>query len=522
MRLSFETQKAIYNDYLAEPNKSLIAAKHGTSARTVGRIIQKGLSGSYSDLEVEPSWKNGFKRGDIITSKGEAPYMYTTGDFTGVVTGFTEETALMRVEIITLPTGHSTSIEVGMSFNVVPCNFKLLSRPTESSETFEPVLDEEPEAKPEEPVELLKGTDGKLYRKVIKSNPLDYKVGDLVMLIDNQYASDLTVGDVGTIQSIYLDLLDLEAGSEPDGEPEVSFDLNMKTYDIELVGGEGATSIEGVLVELVSDEADTPEEPEEVQPEAKFINSPNALVLMVEGKEPLLVDSSHVGFEEACKACIDGDFLLAEKLMDVQTAIETFSEGLMEVDAVAGTLKYRGMEITNNLTDCIFAKMGLGDDSFKKLIKFFEKAMANPTPDARRQVMDFAAQGDINIDEDGNVLAFKNVNDNYRPSRVGCYDAEGIYQAHEYYNNEVGEICKMPRELVQEDISQTCAHGLHVCSVYYLKSMWGTKGQTMKVSINPKDFVAIPTDYKNSKARVCEYKVVENVTDDLDKYLDMV
>lgn len=540
MRLSLETQKDIYQAYLANPNKVKIASEFGTSARTVGRIVEKGRKGDYDEeLEVpevggvdelmdelamvifgkdysevidkilqgdsteedleeltedEPEVAEDFQFqvGDIVTAVGHHnPYSITTGNFTGEVLEVGDNPDHLTIKVLTLASGEDRWFpeELDEEFSVNAMYFKLLSRPTASFESFEPELEEADEC-----FEV----DGKRYVRSAKALE-DMEVGDLV------YATATELGgQVGRIINVYT--------CNGDYEPDVDFDGD--THFVELEGDR-----EGYLVELVEDSTEEAVTIELGQPKATFMSTGGALMLQIEGEEPLLIDTTHVGFTEATQACIDGDFLRAAQLMDVETAITTFSEGAIEVDAEACTLTYKGMQVHNALVDKILSMMSSGNDEFKRLVRFFEKTQSNPAPDARRQLMLFAAASDLQIDEDGNVLAFKNVKDDFKPKWVGMYDDNGNYQANEYYDNSVGATCKMPRELVDDNINNTCSHGLHVCSVHYLKSFWGTNGRTMKVAVNPVNFVAIPTDYNNSKARVCEYTVVEDVTDNLSDYL---
>ena len=73
----------------------------------------------------------------------------------------------------------------------------------------------------------------------------------------------------------------------------------------------------------------------------------------------------------------------------------------------------------------------------------------------------------------------------------------------------------MPRNAVDEDKERTCSYGLHFCSIQYLPSFSDSDGgKTMIVKINPKDVVAIPADYNNTKGRTCRYEVVAEYKDD--------
>jgi len=137
------------------------------------------------------------------------------------------------------------------------------------------------------------------------------------------------------------------------------------------------------------------------------------------------------------------------------------------------------------------------------LLNFFKNLMDNPSKRAVDELYDFLEAGELPITEDGHFLAFKNVRSNYKDIHSGTFD------------NSVGKVCEMPRNGVDEDKDRTCSAGLHFCSIKYLPSFTDSDGgKTMIVKINPKDVVAIPADYNNTKGRTCRYEVVAEYKDD--------
>ncbi len=80
-------------------------------------------------------------------------------------------------------------------------------------------------------------------------------------------------------------------------------------------------------------------------------------------------------------------------------------------------------------------------------------------------------------------------------------------------NNSVGSFVMMNRADVDSNPNQTCSTGLHVASYDYARSVYGAFGVEnsdilIEVKVNPRDVVAIPTDYNTQKMRVCQYEVV--------------
>lgn len=78
----------------------------------------------------------------------------------------------------------------------------------------------------------------------------------------------------------------------------------------------------------------------------------------------------------------------------------------------------------------------------------------------------------------------------------------------------------MPRNQIDDDNNRICSQGLHAAFLRYLRDSGYGQGlggnwRLVKLRINPRNFVSIPIDYDGSKARVCEYKVIEECSKDL-------
>jgi hypothetical protein len=105
------------------------------------------------------------------------------------------------------------------------------------------------------------------------------------------------------------------------------------------------------------------------------------------------------------------------------------------------------------------------------------------------------------ITPDGHFLAYRAVAPNYRDIRTGTID------------NSIGCKPSMPRNKVDEDPNRTCSYGFHACSFDYLPHYAHANGHVMIIKINPRDVVAIPRDYNNTKMRICTYEVVDEYHD---------
>lgn len=180
-------------------------------------------------------------------------------------------------------------------------------------------------------------------------------------------------------------------------------------------------------------------------------------------------------------------------------AIEKFSQGALTVDVKAEKIYWGDIEVHNSLTSRIIKMIYQnGLKGVQSLVNFLEKLMENPSYRAVNSLYDFLQHNDIEINQDGNFYAWKKVRSDYTDVHTGTFD------------NSVGKEVSMPRNMVNEDPEQTCSAGLHVAALHYVSCFGGDK--LLKCEVDPRDVVAIPIDYKNSKMRTCRYKVVEDVT----------
>lgn len=265
------------------------------------------------------------------------------------------------------------------------------------------------------------------------------------------------------------------------------------------------------LVEKITDPRDSMIDDEFIEmldeiPERdiNYLINRDSVTLMIDGDSEVAT-KDHKNFQAIRDFVLDEQYDAAMSLMNVSIGIQNWGQGSLEIKD--GKILYVGMELTGKLVDRIIEQMLNGDNSFERFAKFLNLTMEQENFETRSRLMDFAACGKLDINEDGFVVAFKNVREDFMDKHSGKF------------RNMIGDSPSMRRSDVDADHTKTCAQGLHVCSPTYLKGFWGTSGRTMRVVVDPRDFVGIPYDYNDSKARVCKYTVVEDVSGDLAKYL---
>ena len=138
---------------------------------------------------------------------------------------------------------------------------------------------------------------------------------------------------------------------------------------------------------------------------------------------------------------------------------------------------------------------------FEPLIEFTRKVRNNPSFRVVNQLFDFLEANEHPITPNGCFIAYKKVANPDEQGRMMDLKTKTI-------DNKVGTWIEMPRNMVNDNPSETCSHGLHAANWDYATNHYGSPNDTMlQVCIDPSDVVSIPYDYNQSKLRVCRYYV---------------
>jgi hypothetical protein len=181
------------------------------------------------------------------------------------------------------------------------------------------------------------------------------------------------------------------------------------------------------------------------------------------------------------------------RLDDIPTAVDVgaFFEkrGMVLQD---GLLHINGEALPDGLSQRVlqFKDEGL---PFEPLLKFWENLKQNPSFNSRSMLYKFLEHNGHPLTEDGCFIAYRGVTEDFRDPHTKTFD------------NSVGKVCEMPRDKVDDNPNNTCSSGLHVACHDYAK---GFGPQLIEVKVNPKDVVAVPTDYNGTKMRVCKFEVM--------------
>ncbi len=209
------------------------------------------------------------------------------------------------------------------------------------------------------------------------------------------------------------------------------------------------------------------------------------------------LDETHPNFAAALSALRSKEFDLIPNLVNISHCITKLGAGIVTV--CGGEVFYRGNPIANSLTDRILTMLREGNETIAPMVNFLENCMLNPNKDAQARLFTFLEKSKLPLTPDGCFLAYRGVNEDFTDKHSG------------QFNNSPGQIVKMDRKGCDEDSHSCCSRGLHFCSLPYLGPTGGWAGgrdNIIVVKINPRDVVAIPYSYDDTKGRCCRFEVL--------------
>lgn len=229
-----------------------------------------------------------------------------------------------------------------------------------------------------------------------------------------------------------------------------------------------------------------------------YIHTENSITVFFEDG-PKTVDFTHVNWDLLTDAIKDEDWPRVRDLIDVEHAVSNYvsPSGRLRVE---DNQVYFDNEVVHGALVERILQMMIDGYNVDPMVRFLENLMQNPSYRSRQGLYRFLEHCNLPITEDGCFVAYKMVTKDYKDLHSRTID------------NSVGRIVEMPRGDVDDDPEHTCSAGLHFCSLEYLQG-WGNR--LMAVKINPKDVVAVPRDYNDSKGRCCRYEVIKELPSEL-------
>ena len=250
-----------------------------------------------------------------------------------------------------------------------------------------------------------------------------------------------------------------------------------------------------------------------------YIISNSGVVCAVAGGKSYTFDKGHQNYSSLLTYLKNGNLEHFEASYDVSSTIEHYCEGYIHVDR--GSLTWQGVPMPELFTDRIL-KMRQEGFNIDPMLNFLNNMNDNPSDQAIVELFDFMENQHLPITDDGNFLAYKAVDENFKDLYSGNFD------------NSVGSEVSVSRESVDSDRDRGCSHGLHVGSIGYVSSYGSVdiqnkiKGnddnggnQIVICKVNPRDVVSVPTCSKFQKLRCCQYEVVSLFSDIFDTSVHM-
>lgn len=208
------------------------------------------------------------------------------------------------------------------------------------------------------------------------------------------------------------------------------------------------------------------------------------------------VNVSNPQFTQIKELVKQGKLEEAAKLIDLKPQVLAAIAG-SKAELRGNTVYFNGEAVHSILGQRIVSLSQQGF-TIEPMLRFLENLMSNPSKRAVDELYGFLEVSKLPITEDGHFLAYKSVRQDFKDHHSGTMD------------NSPGTVVRMDRNKVDEDKDRTCSYGLHFAAHEYARG-FGAGGRMVVLKINPRDVVAIPSDYNNQKGRACEYLVLEEV-----------
>ena len=213
--------------------------------------------------------------------------------------------------------------------------------------------------------------------------------------------------------------------------------------------------------------------------------------------EGISIPLDHLNRDAIYDAVVAGKLHLIPNLVDVGKTIEDRASGRVKVKD--GVVYFSDRPIHNSLTVRLLDQLAEGENC-EPMMAYLDNLGDNPSTRAISELYTFQECNDLPITDDGCGMGYKIINKDWTDIYTGTI------------SNHVGAVVSMDRAAVNDDSEQTCSTGLHICSQGYLDSFFSSDNRrVVLVKFNPRDVVSIPTDYNNSKMRVCRYQVVKEI-----------
>lgn len=210
---------------------------------------------------------------------------------------------------------------------------------------------------------------------------------------------------------------------------------------------------------------------------------------------PHIIRKDAVNYRDLVSALLAEDESLIDRCLTLCGVVRNWFAKYPEIEVNGDTLKYKGVEIPSSISTRVHAMITTGEDP-AVMLRFWERLSRNPSWRSVQQLYTFLQHHNIPLTEDGKILAYKAVRNNWMDYHSGTIE------------NKLGAEPSMPRNQISDDPNEACHVGFHVGALAYAESFGDSERRMLVCEVDPENVVCVPYDASAMKMRICKYKVV--------------
>ena len=244
-----------------------------------------------------------------------------------------------------------------------------------------------------------------------------------------------------------------------------------------------------------------------------YQNTNQSVVVFVDGK-PTTIPQHSLKSQQIVNAinAKASETMIKEILEKDETAILSDITGGV-VQFIDGKLVSDDLIIPDSVSRRVDHLIEAGITDVSPWVNFLNKLIDNPSRASVVELYDWLEYQGLPLCEDGDVLGYKGVSENYYSISAGSTKlVSGETDESGHILNSVGSIIEMRRNEVDDNRDNGCSYGLHIGNYNYAKS-FGSHGRMLVVKFNPADAVSVPHCSDYQKLRVAKYQVVKDITE---------
>ena len=217
----------------------------------------------------------------------------------------------------------------------------------------------------------------------------------------------------------------------------------------------------------------------------QFIMTPR-MVSILEGTSIKTIHSDDKNFEKIIEAVSQDNWELVYFYLSDKKLFKEYKHGDIFITEY-GEVSVAGHPIFNEMAERLIEMAFTGEEIsiMNKLSAFIERLYKNTNETIIDRVFTFMKANDIDITDDGCLVTWKGVRNDYFDIHSGTLD------------HSVGKTIEVEREKCTTDNDNGFGYGLHSCSRHYLDTFWTSAKSSQKIlkmKIAPEDITSISKD----------------------------